>query len=55
MMHNWSGFIADIVCCRFHLGKYKQSKTDATIPTGSITNNSLDSSQKINLLQNTEK
>jgi hypothetical protein len=30
MMHNWSGFISDVICCRFKLGKYQQKDSTAS-------------------------
>ena len=56
MMHNWSGFISDVVCCRFKLGKYQQKDSTASssspIQSQSLTDNSnFDNSQKVNLLQ----
>ncbi|XP_052067430.1 endoplasmic reticulum-Golgi intermediate compartment protein 2-like [Mytilus californianus] len=55
MMRNWSGFLADIICCRFHLGKYKES--DSSSPSSQIFTQSLtdessfNNSPKVNLLQ----
>lgn len=55
MMRNWSGFLADIICCRFQLGKYKESDSSSTssqILTQSLTDDSsFNNSPKVNLLQ----
>ena len=56
MMHNWSGFISDVICCRFKLGKYEQKdstgSSSSPIQSQSLTDNSnFDNSQKVNLLQ----